>query len=196
MDAHLQFCAKYSYWCYSKKYNQLLYTKSSNSTYIGFRGVNTLEDIKQALTIVPVKFKNTNVHKGFLNRYLTIKPKLQSHLKDTNTRNVYFIGHSMGGCVAMLAAIDSVLEMDSMLSKNIYCYTFGTPAIGDSKFLDLAHSTLDGMTCVELNNDIVPKLPHPAFLPITTLKIDNVETTNQWDIVGNHSSLAYYKSLM
>lgn len=197
MESHrIAEMAKYSHLCYYRPFRKLLYVRNKDATYIGFRGVNTAEDMKQALTITPTNYKNTHVHSGFMNKYLEIKPKIRYRLTKVNTPNIYFIGHSMGGCIALLAAVDSVLEYDNMINKNVYCCTFGSPAVGNKEFMNLAYATLEDINCIELSNDIVPKLPlNPGFVPLTTFRINNTQSINHFDILGNHSCLCYYKNL-
>ena len=99
-----------------------------------------------------------NIHKGFFERYLELRMELLNVLKSVKNRSrVTFIGHSMGGALAILASIES----KSVLKKNfnrgspsgngpsgpqIECFTLAAPMIGDSTFTDLFNESKISIT--------------------------------------------------
>lgn len=115
--------------------------------------------------------KQVNIHKGFFERYLELRMELLNVLKSVKHRSrVTFIGHSMGGALAILASIES----KSVLKKNsnrdygssgngpsgpqIECFTLAAPMIGDSTFTDLFNESKISITRLVRADDCLPKL--------------------------------------
>uniref|UniRef100_A0A914YVS9 Fungal lipase-like domain-containing protein n=1 Tax=Panagrolaimus superbus TaxID=310955 RepID=A0A914YVS9_9BILA len=78
-----------------------------------------------------------------------------------------FVGHSLGGAMASLAAA-TVVSTGILPSKNVYLYTFGQPKTGDKKFANAVNSIVTQANGdihsfrVIHNHDIIPHFP-PLF---------------------------------
>ena len=81
----------------------------------------------------------SEVHSGFYEAYQllqddlrkTLSPILEEHPFST----ILFAGHSLGGALAMLGALDIKMYF-GIHSKLIRLYTFGQPRVGDKTFSD------------------------------------------------------------
>lgn len=176
-----------------------LYVKESQSeSYIAFRGSSSLYDFKDVLTILPQRETKGIVHKGFHNKYLNIQNTLDNVLFDDTSKHLIFTGHSMGGCVALVSALKTreFLKLKN-IDKQIYCYMFGSPCVGDKDFLNYAEEHLDGLLGIDLNTDIVPYIPLNPFFrkPDNLIILKESEKQNMFQVLKNHSCLSYYKAL-
>jgi len=176
---------------------KILYIKENDSTYIAFRGTKNKGDIREALKVVPIETINGLVHSGFYGKYLDFKDELEAMLKDDESENIYFTGHSMGGCLALISSVSSFnLLGDILNNKNIYCYMFGSPVVVNRMFLDNAEIVLKSLISIELESDIIPQIPlNPVFKrPSNVLSIK--DSNNIINVMKNHSCMAYYKSIL
>ena len=99
------------------------------------------------------------VHEGFYKAYLSVKdliaPLLSVIVGKYPNSSIYFTGHSLGGGLAVLAALD----FDSLYhAKLAPVYTFGKPRIGNIKFASNFDQKLKAYRVVH-KNDIFPTLP-------------------------------------
>jgi hypothetical protein len=80
------------------------------------------------------------------------------------TDNIYFTGHSLGGALAILAAVKTKLDVDSGMHR-IKVVTFAAPKPGDEAFIRYANRSLFQKNILNfiVTGDIVPKVP-PGFL--------------------------------
>jgi predicted lipase len=140
------------------------------------RGTESLVDIKTDINFLKdpfqdiiysnnvdyTKYKGINVHQGFLKQYNSIKYSIIATVygqmwKNTSTlKKIIFVGHSLGGGLATLAAAHL-----KALFKDLYieCYTFGSPRVGNKKFMRFFNDMVD-YSCRCVNGcDIITKIP-------------------------------------
>ncbi|EFY97257.1 lipase (class 3) [Metarhizium robertsii] len=116
------------------------------------------------------KCDNCTVHMGFLHSWRmargTVVPELKALRKKYPSYKIQLVGHSLGGAVACLAALELKLSLGW---DNLVVTTFGEPRVGNyqlARYIDKAFQ-LDGTTNLEHrayrrvthNNDPVPLLP-------------------------------------
>ncbi|OAA45501.1 triacylglycerol lipase FGL2 [Metarhizium rileyi] len=113
---------------------------------------------------------NCTVHMGFLHSWRMARGTVVPHLKTLKRRyptyQIQLVGHSLGGAVACLAALELKL---SLAWDDLVVTTFGEPRVGNyqlARYIDRAFQ-LDGTTDLEHRsyrrvthiNDPVPLLP-------------------------------------
>ncbi|CAH8332078.1 unnamed protein product [Eruca vesicaria subsp. sativa] len=164
---------------------------------IAFRGTEQTKwkDLQTDLMLVPVglnperiggDFKEeVQVHSGFLSAYDSVRIRIISLLKmaigyidDDPERedkwHVYVTGHSLGGALATLLAIELA---SSQLAKRgaitVTMYNFGSPRVGNKKFADVYNQKVKDSWRVVNHRDIIPTVPrlmgychvaHPVYL--------------------------------
>lgn len=78
------------------------------------------------------------VHRGFYKSYIGIQRKIQDAVLELSvqypTYQVVFTGHSLGGVMATLAAIDFADKPER--SDKVWVYTYGQPRIGNKAFAE------------------------------------------------------------
>ena len=99
--------------------------------YIVFRGTSGLRDIIADFDIRRTRFHGAQVHHGFCTQYTSIADQIRSNIT-SSVHTIVCTGHSLGGALATLAAIDL-----HDTGKRIMCYTFGSPRVGDERMVQL-----------------------------------------------------------
>jgi predicted lipase len=86
--------------------------------------------------------RTPRVHSGFLATWLAngINLRVIQHVKalvdsaqNRSSVRVITCGHSLGGAVATLAALD-IVRLCSLSPEQVSCYTFGCPRVGNHTF--------------------------------------------------------------
>ena len=130
-----------------------------------FRGTRTVKEWAGNLNARLKDFPGSpgRAHEGFLHSYGKIRPALADAVGRTGRRTrILLAGHSLGGAMATLAAVD--IE-SSMGRKAAALYTFGSPRVGDRAFAEDFRKRLGGRAFRVANScDLVPSLPPPAPL--------------------------------
>ena len=93
------------------------------------------------------------VHRGFNTEVDDLWPRIAEDLR-SETRTIWFCGHSLGGAMATICAgrcfhDDTVPDPEGV-------YTFGSPRVGDKAYIN--YCTVEHVRVVN-NCDIVPRLP-------------------------------------
>lgn len=129
------------------------------SLVISFRGTEPKEirDWLSDLNVLKTSWKNSlSVHSGFLDAYLSVRNKVLAECANAQGRDIFLCGHSLGGAIADLAAID--LESLGMQPRRIY--TFGAPRVLSLFSARKARNVFQGRKFRVVNgNDIVPRVP-------------------------------------
>ena len=147
-----------------------LVTELADCVIIAFRGTDSIRDWITDADFWRTQFSiragedMAEVHSGFLAAFDSILPKLTEHLNEivVGTRTVFITGHSLGGALAILCA----LEMQRRNFNVAQVYTFGQPRVGNAAFKRLYDAVLGDRTFrVVYQEDIVPRVPHlPSFM--------------------------------
>lgn len=111
---------------------------------------------------VPGAPKALRIHSGFLVLYnsssmaSTIKQAFGELLQAHPQGPTYLLGHSMGGALAQLAALDLKINFDL---PDVKVYTFGSPRLGNSVFSDFFNEHVTEAWRFTHGRDIVPSVP-------------------------------------
>ncbi len=182
-----------------KDNSSCIYINDSHSeSYIAFRGSSNIHDFKDSLTIVPHRETLGFVHKGYYNKYVNIQEAIENVLINDVSEHIIFTGHSMGGCVALLSALKTKDFLNkNNINKNIYCYMFGSPCVGDKDFLINANHELKTVLGIDLDTDVISRIPLNPFFkkPKDLLVLKESNEKNIFQILKNHSCFTYYKEI-
>ena len=97
------------------------------------------------------------VHRGFKREVDDIWPVIEQSLQ-SNTKTLWFTGHSLGGAMATICAGRCMLS--HIKSNPAQLFTFGSPRVGDKRYINFVK--INHVRWVN-NNDIVTKVP-PVWL--------------------------------
>ena len=135
---------------------------------VTFRGAEYTSDAFQMLYSIPVPSKlglDGCLHVGFRNRYLSVRNELYSIVNGYAMRSgaehmnqvlIVFTGHSMGGALANIAALDYKVNFGF---RNVFCVTFSAAVVFDRKMCSVYNKQMEGRSYrVVAGGDIWPTL--------------------------------------
>lgn len=132
--------------------------------YVVFRGTVTSGEWAKNLSFNLSEYLlpgRGSAHSGFLELYGSLRDALIASLKkEAPGSRLYVAGHSLGGALATLAAMD--IE-ENAHRKIRAVYTFASPRAGDDAFVQAFNDALAGRSFRIVNtSDIVPSIPLPV----------------------------------
>ncbi len=146
-----------------------------------------------------IGMENVLVHNGFAKEIMEFWKNMMVYVgKHTNYNEVYFIGHSKGGGMALLTALKYVCENSIPKGSNfVKIFTFAAPAVFRGKEgYDFFHQHIDGRNtiCIYKNLDIVPCLVpgyfvHVGILANISKKLESMGNIKE-EVSGLGTSLA------
>ena len=134
--------------------------ENNNDCIIACRGTepNEWNDLKADIDAVSVVSETIGrVHRGFKKEVDDLWPVLESILI-SNTKTLWFCGHSLGGAMAAICAGRCYLAHIPSVPTGLF--TYGSPRVGDNRYVN--HVKLEYFRWVN-NNDIVTQVP-PSWL--------------------------------
>ena len=105
-----------------------------------------------------VTWPEQRVHRGFYRGYLSIRDELLGRISESNEQ-VLIVGHSLGGAVGVLAAVD----VNFNLGKQIHLVTLGSPRVGNAAFIEACQRRIASHTRLVHGWDPVPRHPWPIW---------------------------------
>jgi len=145
-----------------------------------------------------------NLHRGFVAAYLALRQELVELLGELSLEDgpdappltLHVTGHSMGGAMAMLAAleIDHLSRCGGLHVGHVQTTTFAAPRLGDAKFASLWQRTFPDPSdfwALQVPSDAVPHLPFAAWgfrHPQGTVKLGEVESDVKDTLPPKHLS--------
>ncbi|KAM3356788.1 hypothetical protein P3S68_023502 [Capsicum galapagoense] len=189
---------------------------------VAFRGTEQTKwkDLVTDLMLVPAglnperiggDFKEeVQVHSGFLSAYDSVRIRLISLIKKAidyrdddldlpNKWHVYVTGHSLGGALATLLALElSSSQLAKRGAMRVTMYNFGSPRVGNKKFAEVYNEKVKDSWRVVNHRDIIPTVPRlmgychvaqPVYLAAGDLKntrenVELLEDGYQGDVIG------------
>lgn len=128
------------------------------STIVAFRGTTSIKNATQVIKADLGEFRfrqfHGRIHTGAMTVFENLLDDIDHHL--TGRKNILFTGHSLGGAIAVVAAV----YIASMLPTcNVACHTFGAPRVGDADFRDWSKQVVTEAVHVCNTNDMVCRFP-------------------------------------
>jgi hypothetical protein len=153
------------------------------------------------------------VHAGFLEYYDVIREDVFNTIytySDPATDTLAFTGHSLGGCAAMIGALE-ISQLEASLaslssptpsstsqqnSARISCITFGTPALGNESFCNSFNTVVPDFKSYVCGADITPRFPIPGLKhPRTGIYLPAPKWSGVRDTIAHHTMTNYLKPL-
>ncbi|NEW07574.1 lipase family protein [Paenibacillus sp. SYP-B3998] len=135
--------------------------ESKDTIVIAFRGSNTrsdwISDVIARQNKFPYMRDSGLVHRGFLSIYKSARKKIISTLSKLSPQKKLFVtGHSLGGALATLCAVDIVANTPF---ESPCVYTFASPRVGNAVFAKTFDRQIATRHRIYNVNDLVPQLP-------------------------------------
>lgn len=132
------------------------------TNYITFRGTSSLQDWLIDLdcsTVSPDFYNNEKiqVHNGFYKQYSSIRQHILTFLFQSRHRKIVVCGHSLGGALATLCALDIVVNL--VISTQPIVVTIGSPRVGNKEFVKLYQTYITNSIRLTNSKDPIPYFP-------------------------------------
>jgi predicted lipase len=140
-----------------------------NSLVVAFRGseetgiadwITDLKFIQQVYPYEESKNKKVKVHHGFISAYKSVREAVLNEAKKTPHPRIICAGHSLGGALATLCALDLQYNLPD---KEVSCYTFGSPKVGNPHFTESYNKRVPNTFRFVNRSDAVPDLPPGSY---------------------------------
>lgn len=142
--------------------------RSGNVLYVVFRGTRSGgEKIKnwmaQKQDAVFDDLEGGRVHRGFHLCYASVRPAIRDFLEMNagKDKTIRVTGHSLGGALASLAALD--IATGGLPYRTLEAYTFASPRVGARKWSEYYAAKSSATWRIANRKDPVTKVP-PKFL--------------------------------
>ncbi|EAS04944.1 lipase family protein (macronuclear) [Tetrahymena thermophila SB210] len=144
----------------------------NNYIVIAFRGTQLNKNWLNNFDFIKVdypKCQKCTIHRGFFRTFTDLSDQLFKNLQEMLIKypnsQIIITGHSLGGAVATIAAVEI---QDYLLQQNkndliSEFYTFGQPRVGNQEFVDYFNSIFPFALRIVNNKDIVVRLPMRIF---------------------------------
>ena len=133
---------------------------------------------------------NVMCHSGFYNSYMSVRDELHRFRKIHKNKNLFISGHSLGGALSNICALD-------FAKHNPIHYSFASPRTGNNGFALMFNNKVKTSYRVFNTSDVVPNLPPSIILDYTYTHtgFDMPFTLNLSNRLMNHINayLDYYQ---
>lgn len=136
--------------------------------YLAFRGTESFKDLMNDLNFGSVTFAYDNqaseirLYDGFYYPYRSVRSEIINRLHESKSKRVFISGHSLGGALAVLCAVDIHYNFPHLRDK-IFLMTVGQPAVGNRAFAQSTDNRLNNYFRIVNGNDFVPKFPPSMY---------------------------------
>ncbi|MEM6519731.1 MAG: lipase family protein [Cyanobacteria bacterium P01_D01_bin.71] len=121
----------------------VLYVPNPPALYLVFRGtekgIDWINNLQVRQKIYPYGDDSTTdvrFHQGFMNAYFAVRDPLLDLVKTFPQVPVIATGHSLGGAIATIAALDVQYNITQHTGQSIAVYSFGAPRVGNSALVN------------------------------------------------------------
>lgn len=97
------------------------------------------------------------MHQGFVRAYFAVRNQIHEYIRNHELSSVTATGHSLGGALATLCAVDVQYNFANQVTIDIY--TYGAPKVGNEGFRDSFNRRVPNSYRFVHGMDIVPELP-------------------------------------
>ena len=97
------------------------------------------------------------MHSGFTNAYLAVRSDIHTVVGQSNKTHWIMTGHSLGGALAKLCAVD--LQFNFSPGISVEAYMFGAPRVGNKAFVESYNRRVPRSWRFVNGNDVVSGLP-------------------------------------
>jgi triacylglycerol lipase len=146
------------------------YHSEQQTIYVSFRGSESINNWIDNLDAISTDYplcSNCEVHKGFYKAEQASFPNVLAQVRSLQAEfpsySVVCTGHSLGGALSTLTAMDLV----NSGVEHVKVWNYGCPRVGNTEFANYADSYLPSHHRVTHHKDMVPHTPmHERFTHI------------------------------
>ncbi|MEP0982454.1 lipase family protein [Leptolyngbya sp. FACHB-17] len=97
------------------------------------------------------------IHQGFVAAYFAVRDRIHEYIRNNAISSVVATGHSLGGALATLCAVDVQYNFSDKVT--IEAYTYGAPNVGNDGFRESFNQRVPNSYRIVHGMDLVPELP-------------------------------------
>jgi predicted lipase len=147
---------------------------NGNTFVAAFRGseetgtADWITDLKFLQDVFPYAKgdQSIKVHFGFNQAYKSVREAVIKAIQETPHKRVLLAGHSLGGALAKLCALDVAYNVPG---KTVFCYTYGSPKVGNIAFAKAYDERVPNTFRIVNGTDMVPTIPPGDFMHVGQL---------------------------
>lgn len=138
---------------------------SSDRLYLVFRGsdksIDWMNNVQFRQQIYPYGDSTTDVrfHQGFMTAYFAVRDRLLETLSTFTGQQVVVTGHSLGGALATIAALDLQYNFGRANDLNFIVNTFGAPRVGNQAQVESYNRRVPNSQRFIYGWDVVTRVP-------------------------------------
>ena len=160
-----------------------------NTLVIAFRGseetgiwdwITDLKFVQQVYPYGEKKDSQIRVHYGFISAYKSVREAVLKYAEDSPHQRVICTGHSLGGALATLCALDVQYNLPD---KEVSCYSYGSPKVGNAAFQKSYDKRVPNTYRFVNSADAVPNLPPGRYEHVGILQRIGQTVSNLDDLV-------------
>jgi triacylglycerol lipase len=138
---------------------------NSDRLYIVFRGsdksIDWMNNFQFRQQIYPYSDGNTEVkfHRGFMEAYFAVRQPLLEAMDKFQGQQAIVTGHSLGGALATIAALDIQYNLGQKRGLRFAVHTFGAPRAGNRAMVDSYNGRIPDSYRFIYGRDVVTRIP-------------------------------------
>jgi predicted lipase len=144
----------------------ILHNGEERLPYIVFRGtekgvdwVNNFQFRQQIYPYGDESSTGVRFHRGFMTAYFAVRDRLLAAVKDYPDCAIIVTGHSLGGALATIAALDVQYNIAQHTGQSLQLYTFGAPRVGNDDFVNSFRQRVPHSYRFVYGWDVVTRIP-------------------------------------
>jgi|GEM_PF-881459 len=144
----------------------VLYLPSSQSIYLVFRGtekgidwINNLQFRQQIYPYGDESTTDVRFHRGFMAAYFAVRDRLLEVVRAFPQAPLTVTGHSLGGAIATIAALDVQYNITQHTGQAIELYTYGAPRVGNAALVNSFRQRVPNSYRFVYGWDVVTRVP-------------------------------------
>lgn len=144
----------------------VLYQSEPEAIYVVFRGtekgidwINNFQFRQQIYPYGPDASTEVRFHRGFMGAYFAVRDRLLETMRGNSTVPLTFTGHSLGGAIATIAALDVQYNITQHTGQEITLYTYGAPRVGNGAMVESFRRRVPQSHRFVYGWDIVTRVP-------------------------------------
>ncbi|ASC71083.1 uncharacterized protein XM38_020330 [Halomicronema hongdechloris C2206] len=143
----------------------VLHDAEEEAVFVVFRGSESSTDwITNVLfrqQVYPYGDGNSEVkfHRGFMDAYFAVREQLQEVVRGLSSQRIIATGHSLGGALATVAALDLQYNVTSQSNQEISVYSYGSPRVGNRALTESFRGRVPQSYRFVYGRDLITHLP-------------------------------------
>lgn len=138
---------------------------ATNRLYVVFRGsdksIDWINNVQMRQQIYPYGDGNSDVkfHSGFMAAYFAIRSRLLEVVDQFQGQQIIVTGHSLGGALATIGALDLQYNLGIVDNFTFSVYTYGAPRVGNQALVESFNNRLPDSHRFTYGWDVVTRVP-------------------------------------